>query len=173
MPYGPAEMFLVAEAKELVRQGCDLTIIPRSPASGQVINKDALELEAISLSRPLFSAEILWAALREIMRSPIACFRAFAAIAASRSLAVFLKNLVVYPKGLWLGRFVRTTDFDHIHAHWAFDHGHDSNGGERGVGGYVELHRPQRRHSRRQLIGAQGPTGFVREVHIQERAGDG
>lgn len=119
MPYGPVETFLIAEAKELVRQGCDLLIIPRSPTSSRVVNADASDLQAISVPRPLICAEILWAALREILRSPIACFRAFTAILRGRSFIVFLKNLAAYPKGLWLGRLARTRGIDHIHAHWA------------------------------------------------------
>ena len=32
---------------------------------------------------------------------------------------MLLKNLAVYPKGLWLARLAREWRADHIHAHWA------------------------------------------------------
>jgi glycosyltransferase involved in cell wall biosynthesis len=37
---------------------------------------------------------------------------------ASRSPRILLKNLAVFPKGLWLGREVERRRIDHIHAHW-------------------------------------------------------
>ena len=36
----------------------------------------------------------------------------------SESTAVFVKNAVVLPKGLWLARLARRWHADHIHAHW-------------------------------------------------------
>jgi glycosyltransferase involved in cell wall biosynthesis len=32
---------------------------------------------------------------------------------------MLLKNLLVFPKGLWLARLIRRWEADHIHAHWA------------------------------------------------------
>jgi glycosyltransferase involved in cell wall biosynthesis len=40
-------------------------------------------------------------------------------LATARTVGVFLKNLVVFPKGLWLARVARQIGADHIHAQWA------------------------------------------------------
>jgi colanic acid/amylovoran biosynthesis glycosyltransferase len=118
MPYGPTEAFFIPEAKALLAAGCELLIVPRSPSRG-VANRDAESLEAKSLPKPLLSGEILAAAMAEIARHPRRCLRVLGWLFRSRNIKTFLKNLLVFPKGLWLGRIARKWGADHIHAHWA------------------------------------------------------
>lgn len=118
MPYGSAEAFFIPEVKQLLVQGCELLIVPRSP-SGPVKNPDAEGLDECSLAKPLLSVEILWAALMEVFRHPLRCLRSFATIVRSGNAATVVKNVLVFPKGLWLGRLARRWRADHIHAQWA------------------------------------------------------
>jgi colanic acid/amylovoran biosynthesis glycosyltransferase len=117
MPFGSGEEFLVPEANELMRQGCELLIVPRSP-KGEVFNRDAADLEGHSRRASLLSASVVLGALVEGLRHPLSTCRVFKLILKSESAAVFVKNAAVLPKGLWLARLARRWGADHIHAHW-------------------------------------------------------
>jgi glycosyltransferase involved in cell wall biosynthesis len=117
MPFGSGEEFLVAEAKELMRQGCRLLIVPRSP-KGKISNQDATELKEHSVRRRLLSPRVLAEAGLECLRHPIAVGRTIALLFKCRDLGVLAKNLAVLPKGLWLARLADRWRADHLHAHW-------------------------------------------------------
>ncbi len=118
MPFGSKEPFFIPEVQEMVRQGCQLRIVPRSPVA-EVNNQDAQGLPELAVSRPLVCGEILGAAWLELLRHPIRALRALGWLFGSRDLATGLKNLVAYPKSLWIARRARQWGADHIHAQWA------------------------------------------------------
>ncbi len=118
MPFGPHEAFFVPEVKEMVRQGCELLIVPRSP-SGGIVNRDAETLAPLSLPRPLLSAEILASALGELLRHPLRALKGLGLVSHSRNLRTLLKNLAVFPKALWVAKVARNRRAQHIHSQWA------------------------------------------------------
>jgi glycosyltransferase involved in cell wall biosynthesis len=118
LPYGATEPFLIAEITELERQGCDVTIVPVRP-KGKVVHSDAAELLPKSACVPLLSGAVFRSALAEAARSPTAALRALLSLRRSRNTKVLLKNVAVFPKALWLGRYARRVGADHLHAHWA------------------------------------------------------
>jgi glycosyltransferase involved in cell wall biosynthesis len=117
MPFGPGEAFFIDEVKELLRQGHQLLIVPRSPRRA-LVNRDADGLQNVSLRRPLFSPAILAGAALVCLTRPLATFRALTLLAGSKDLFTLLKNLVVFPKALWLGRLATRWKAEHIHAQW-------------------------------------------------------
>lgn len=117
MPFGPGEEFFIPEVHELLRQGHEVLIVPRSPKGG-VSNQDAVGLEQHSLRRHLLSLSVLFSAALEIMRHPASVMSAFALLFKNSGLCVLPRNIVVFPKGLWLARVVRKWEADHIHAQW-------------------------------------------------------
>ena len=54
----------------------------------------------------------------EGLRHPLGTARVLRLMLRSESTAVFVKNAVVLPKGLWLARLARRWHAGHIHAHW-------------------------------------------------------
>jgi glycosyltransferase involved in cell wall biosynthesis len=118
MPFGQREPFFIPEVQEMVRQGCQLLIVPRSPAHG-VSNRDAEGLPELAVPRPLVCGEILVAAAQELLRHPLRALRALGWLFHSRDLKTCLKNLLAYPKSLWIARLARQWGADHIHAQWA------------------------------------------------------
>lgn len=117
MPFGPEEQFLVAEARELVRQGCRILIVPRSP-KGRLFNQDAAALLHCSLRRSLLSPSVLVLGVLEGLKHPRATARVLALLAKSRGVSVAVRNALVVAKGLWLARVARRWRADHIHVHW-------------------------------------------------------
>lgn len=117
MPFGQEEQFLVAEAHELLRQGCDIMIVPRSP-KGEVFNNDAIELADHSLRRPLLSPSILFSAALEGLKHPRATARILSLMLRSPRANVMARNALVLAKGFWLAKVARQWHADHIHAHW-------------------------------------------------------
>ncbi len=117
LPAGHGEAFLVPEVEELLSQGHDVRIVPRTP-EGEFVHNDAQQLQQRSSVLPLFCGRIAAAALLEAILHPLAALRTLAMLFCCRSPQTILKNLAVYPKGLWLARIARKWRAEHIHAHW-------------------------------------------------------
>ena len=118
MPFGSLEPFFIPEVQEMVRQGCQLRLVPRSPEA-KVNNRDSQGLAELALARPLVCGEILAAAVGELLRHPIRALTGLAWLFRSRNLTTLLKNLMAYPKSLWIARLARQWGAEHIHAQWA------------------------------------------------------
>jgi len=118
MPFGPGEAFLIAEANEIRNSSHDLVIIPRSP-KGVVSNSDAAELEHVTVYCPILSFLIVWTAAGVLIKYPKATFRAIKVILKPSGIKTLAKNIIVLPKALWLARYVKDNNIDHIHCHWS------------------------------------------------------
>ncbi len=118
LPYGPGEAFIIPEITELMRQGHEILVSPMYPR-GAVIHGDAEQLMERVLTRSLFSRDVLNFGIREAIRNPARAARSLAWLLRTRNPKTLLKNLAVYPKGLWLARLARDWKAEHIHAHWA------------------------------------------------------
>ncbi len=116
-PRGPGEAFILPEVLELGRQGHEVWVVPMHPR-GLVVHAEALQLGERAVVQPLLSREVLRGALLEFLRSPVRALRALALLLTWKPRHL-LKNLSVYPKGLWLAGLVRRLGVEHIHAHWA------------------------------------------------------
>lgn len=114
-PYGLIDRFFAPEVRELVRQGVDVLAVPVRP-TGTLTTEDA---ESFAVRRPLFDLAIARAALAETIRAPLAVGRSFLLLFRSPAPNVLLRNLVAFPKALWIARLARSWGADHIHAHWA------------------------------------------------------
>jgi glycosyltransferase involved in cell wall biosynthesis len=117
LPFGPGEAFLIPEVKELLRQGHEVRVVPRSPTA-QVVHKDAADVQERCTARSLFCWDVVNGAVKEIVFRPRGAFRALAVLLRNSSWRNLMKNLVVYAKGLWLGGVARTWQADQIHVHW-------------------------------------------------------
>ncbi len=118
LPYGPGEAFIIPEVKELRRRGHDVLMVPRSPRSS-IVHNDARSMQDITLREPLLSGRIVVVACSSLYGCSRDAWQALRVLCRSRNLRVFLKNLAVYPKGLWLARVCSQWGADHIHSHWA------------------------------------------------------
>lgn len=114
-PYGQNDTFFAPEVRELVRQGVDVLAVPVRPR-GPLTTPDA---ESLSTRKPLLNAEIAFAAVAELLRSPSETVAAFLLLFHSPAPSVLIRNLAAFPKALWLARRARKWQADHIHAHWA------------------------------------------------------
>jgi colanic acid/amylovoran biosynthesis glycosyltransferase len=114
-PYGQNDTFFAPEVRELVRQGMDVLAVPLRPR-GALTTPDA---ESLTARKPLLDGEIARAAVAQLVRSPIPTLAAFLLLFRSPAPNVLLRNLVAFPKALWLARLARAWRADHIHAHWA------------------------------------------------------
>jgi colanic acid/amylovoran biosynthesis glycosyltransferase len=117
-PYGAGEAFFIPEIKELINQGIEITIIPRSPKAS-IINKDAYQFESLCVSKPLIHGEFIFLSLIRIFQSPIVFLKLLAFCFKSRNLITFFKNISVIPKSYWLANYVKKNNIEHIHAQWA------------------------------------------------------
>ncbi len=118
LPHGKKEAFIIPEIIELKRRGHEVLIVPTYPR-GEVLHGDVEPLMSHVISRPLLSASIARAAVRQFAENPVKASETLSRLFRSRSAGVLLKNLAVYPKGLWLADLARDWRADHIHAHWS------------------------------------------------------
>ena len=117
LPYGVGESFLIPEVKELLRRGCDVRLVPRWPTR-EVVHGDAAELLEHTEATSLLSWDVVVASVKEILLRPRGAFRALTAVLGKGDWKTQIKNLLVYPKGLWLGGLARRWQADQIHVHW-------------------------------------------------------
>ena len=117
LPFGPGEAFIIPEVTELRRQGHTVRVVPVYPR-GKLVHEGAKDL----VDPPLVQRVVSWPVLRgagwELLRAPRRALRALRLLMTSRPHHL-LKNVSVYPKGLWLARVARHWGAEHIHAHWA------------------------------------------------------
>ncbi len=116
-PWGRGETFILEEMLEVKNQGIDLLIIPRNPTK-EIFNKEAKGILENSVWLPLLNFKIFKNAFRDsifnlgnwkILGKIIVC---------SRSLRILSKNLVIFPKAVFVAGIIKEKNIDRIHAHW-------------------------------------------------------
>lgn len=118
LPYGSGEAFIIPEIQELRRRGHEVMIVPRSPR-GCIVHNDAHNLEDITFKEPLISSSIAAVAYSSFRYCSKNAWSVLGSFRHSRTMKIFLKNLAVYLKGLWLAQICMEWGAEHIHAHWA------------------------------------------------------
>ena len=118
-PFSDGETFIIEEMRKVLEAGVDLTIIPLRP---ERIPRDskAKELLPLALESRLFSLTVIRMFLKVLFRSPLLILKLFIIILRrSRNLRILLKNLTVFPKGVYIGDILKKRNIEHIHVHWA------------------------------------------------------
>jgi len=116
LPYGTDEAFIIPEIDQLIRDGHQVLIVPRSPKGPIIHGKDVLKH---AKSETLWSATVMKKAMRVASSSPGRTFRALAPVLSSRTLGIAAKNASIVPKALWLAEIAREWGAEHLHSHWA------------------------------------------------------
>lgn len=119
-PWGRGETFIIDEMLALKKAGANLLIIPRNPTK-EVFHNEALCLLQNALYLPLISASMLLSVFTDIiLHRPNIFFQLlWCIIVNSNSVANLVKNLIVFPKGLYIAKIVSVKEVHHIHAHWS------------------------------------------------------
>lgn len=112
------EALIIPEIQELKKRGHEVLVVPMNPR-GPVQHGEAKSMLEYSVVEPLFSLGIVNVAIRQLGRLPTRSLRTLSWVFRSRNSQIFLKNLAVYPKALWLAHLAREWNADHVHAHWA------------------------------------------------------
>jgi colanic acid/amylovoran biosynthesis glycosyltransferase len=116
LPYGTDEAFIVPEIEQLMKDGHQVLIVPRSPKGLVIHGKDVLKH---SKSEALCSSTVLKKAMRVASSAPARALRAIAPVLTSRTLGIAVKNASIVPKALWLADIAREWGAEHLHSHWA------------------------------------------------------
>ncbi len=117
LPFGSAEPFLYPEIRALRDLGVDLKVVPMYPR-GQPVHPESRDVLPLAEVEPLFSWRIFRSAWRMVLRFPKKALQALLLLFTPNPRHL-LKNLAVYPKGLWLADLAIRWGANHIHAHWA------------------------------------------------------
>lgn len=117
-PLGQREAFLIPEMNCLAGRGVELTIMPVNPAR-QVFHRDGTSLLHRTIVTGLWSREVWLSALSCFIKAPLRVAALFFKIMKSGSPINKVKNLLVFPKSLFIAEKVKLLRISHIHAHWA------------------------------------------------------
>src|ERR1700694_3660511 len=101
IPFGSREAFVLSEIEELLSGGNSIKILPLNPRE-TVTHGNALPLVQYTARENVISPAIVGSALRIALRHPLRTLAAAACLFQSRSLKILAKNLVVFPKALWV-----------------------------------------------------------------------
>lgn len=115
LPFGMSEAFILPEMADHRAQGWDVWLAPL--ARGAMLHDSGLLTHTIDA--PLLSRAILTAALAEFFQHPGRTIWLATHMLRARSIKLMLRNLAVFPKGLWLGRRLKHDGFQHVHIHFA------------------------------------------------------
>jgi colanic acid/amylovoran biosynthesis glycosyltransferase len=116
VPFGSTEAFLFPEIEDHLRNGWDIMLAPVQV--GELIHERGAALLPHTLRMGLFSGEVLAALATELSRRPRKVLATLKLLFRCRKPAILLKNVAVWPKGVWLGSKIRELGIEHIHAHW-------------------------------------------------------
>ena len=117
---GKSESFVLTEIAELRRRVEAILVIPVHPDSALFHGELARQVGRYAIRLPVVSPMIVGYAAAAFLWSPIRVGRALVeVIKGSGRLSVLMKNLVVFPKAVYVARLVRRFGAHHIHAHWA------------------------------------------------------
>jgi len=118
LPYGKGEAFIIPEIEGIKKQGHEILIVPMYPR-GEVVHEKGRAFLDFTYSQKLISFNILKKAISRILKNPKNTLQAFTSICKSNNFEIFKKNLIIFPKALWLADVVEEWKPDHIHVHWA------------------------------------------------------
>lgn len=117
-PYGNQETFIIPEIVTLIGRGNNVTIIPRNPPDVSV-HETARSIQHYAIKEPIFNLKIAFTAMLMTACYPVGTWKSILLLLQSRNIKVFAKNVIVFPKSLWIARTALLLHVDHIHAHWA------------------------------------------------------
>ncbi len=117
IPWGKGETFILEEMLEVKNQGHDLLIIPRNPPK-VVFHEEAENLLKTALWLPLINLKIFFFFLRSLFAEKTLWKTLSVILKESRNYKIFFKNLVVFPKSVFIAKIIRDAEIEHIHAHW-------------------------------------------------------
>ena len=118
-PYGPGETFLDAEVKAVARLVDGIVVVPTRPV-GRIRERWSEKGPGIAVLRqPMLSGGVLLGFLFHVVLHPLSFLRIFwLLVRGSGSARKLFKNLLVFPKGIWLAKRAKEDGVDHIHVHW-------------------------------------------------------
>jgi len=116
-PWGKGETFIFEELLEVKNQGADFLIIPRNPPK-EVFHKEAKELLENSIWLPLINFKMVISLLRILFVSFSFWKILGVLVKYSRNPWILIKNLAVFPKGVFIAEMIGRENIEHIHAHW-------------------------------------------------------
>lgn len=116
-----SQTFVSNEIDELRRQGVDVIIFSLLTPKETTVSETAQSLAETTTYAPFISEDILTAQWYYLRRQPVRYLRRLRDIVVHHrgSLLALLKNLVLFPKSVYLARLCEALGVQHVHAHFA------------------------------------------------------
>lgn len=118
LPFGTQETFILTEILALKQLGLDIIVIPRDKGK-HIFHKQAESLIKDTINIPWFNRAIVLNLLLFIIMRPHLFFKLLYLTVFKVSPKIGLKNLIIFPKSIYLSKIFTEKSISHIHAHWA------------------------------------------------------
>lgn len=120
VPYGKGEQFIPPEIIEMKRLGNNIRILPLRPAKEIGQGSENLVISDWCDKTPLINFKVIGCFFKYLITKPMKVLNIISKILLkSGSIVKFLKNIILVPKGLYIGQEALKYKAEHIHCHWA------------------------------------------------------
>lgn len=116
-PFSSGETFVLEEILAMKELGVEILIIPRNPPR-MIFHSKAKELLECTVRLPLINGRILFHFFKSLTFNRRFYSLLLALFRNSRTFGIFIKNLVVIPKAIYIASLIHDSGVDHIHVHW-------------------------------------------------------
>ena len=116
-PWGRGETFILEEMLALRDIGGEIIVIPRDPRGG-IFHRDSRILLGEAVNLPLINCSMFLVFMTSLLLKPIIWRLFYLILRSSRTWRIFMKNIVVLPKAVYIANILKKIDVVHIHAHW-------------------------------------------------------
>jgi colanic acid/amylovoran biosynthesis glycosyltransferase len=115
-PTGEGEKFIIDEINGLTKIGYEVTAFPVRPHNN-VLHNEGKNVKSVNY--PLFSCRFLGPTIITAFCHPGKFFKVLSlVIKNSNTKSNLIKNLIVFPKAIYLSKIFSRLGIQHIHAHW-------------------------------------------------------
>ncbi|SHK15866.1 Glycosyltransferase involved in cell wall bisynthesis [Clostridium cavendishii DSM 21758] len=120
VPYGKGEQFIPPEIIEMRKLGNNIKILPLRPAKEIGQGHENSVISEYCDRTPLINIKVILCLFKYIIIHPIKVLNIISKIIfKSGSIVKVFKNIILIPKGLYMGQEALKYKADHIHCHWA------------------------------------------------------
>jgi glycosyltransferase involved in cell wall biosynthesis len=100
-----------------IKDKVNLFIFPRNPEK-EIFHEGAKNLVNNTICLPLINLKMIFNFFLFLIIKPQIWRIIINIFKHSRTLSIFMKNLIVLPKGVYISKIIKKMKIDHIHAHW-------------------------------------------------------
>lgn len=115
-PYGTGESFLEPEIDQILQNNINVFLVPRDCKGNYRKSFEKFQNDITLISKPLLGIRNILYFFKTILLHPIWFLNSLFYLLSDPN--KILKNLIVFPKAVWLAKIIKNYEATHVHVHW-------------------------------------------------------